>query len=182
MIYQLPNDYYVRALRESDLGNAYPAWFEDQKATRYNSHGKFPKTQNWFQEFYEGLNREDRVVWAVCHKADGHIGNVSLQGLSFVNRNAEFAILIGDRRHWGKSLGLDVGRTLFRHGFLKLNLTRIYCGTAENNFGMKKLAQKLGMQEEGRRRKHLFLDGEWVDMLEFGVLRDEFLDREQVEC
>jgi len=31
------------------------------------------------------------------------------------------------------------------------------------------------MIEEGRRRKHLFLDGGWQDMVEYGVLRDDFL-------
>ncbi|MBM4229579.1 MAG: GNAT family N-acetyltransferase [Gammaproteobacteria bacterium] len=39
---------------------------------------------------------------------------------------------------------------------------------------MQKLARALGMQEEGRRRSALFLEGAWVDVLEYGVLRDEF--------
>lgn len=178
MIYQLSTDYFVRTMRESDLDKAYPTWFEDQETNHYNSHGKFPKTQKWFRTFYDNLDREDRVVWAICHKDDGHIGNVSLQGLSFINRNAEFAILIGDGRHRGKSVGVNAGSTLLKHGFQKLNLERIYCGTAASNIGMQKLALNLGMREEGRRRNHLFLAGHWVDMLEYGVMKDEFLDKE----
>jgi RimJ/RimL family protein N-acetyltransferase len=42
---------------------------------------------------------------------------------------------------------------------------------------MQRLANQLGMVEEGRRRHHLFLEGQWVDMLEYGVLKDEFLER-----
>jgi RimJ/RimL family protein N-acetyltransferase len=178
MIYQLPNGYYVRGLRESDLDGPYPEWFENQEANRYNSHGNFPRTKKWFRGFYENLDGEDRIVWAICHKEDGHIGSISLQSLSFINRNAEFAILIGDNRHWGKSVGVNAGLILLRHGFLKLNIERVYCGTAATNLSMQKLALKLGMLEEGRRRKHLFLEGAWVDMLEYGILKDEFMKRE----
>jgi RimJ/RimL family protein N-acetyltransferase len=39
---------------------------------------------------------------------------------------------------------------------------------------MKKLALKLGMKEEGTRRENLFLDGEWVDAIEYGILCPEF--------
>lgn len=174
MIYALNEEYYVRALQESDLAGAYPSWFEDQEVCRYNSHGKFVRTADYFRSFLASLNGEDQVAWAICHTADGHIGNISLQGLSFINRNAEFAVLMGDRRHWRKGVALVAGRALLQHGFFKLNLERIYCGTAATNIGMQKLADGLGMVQEGCRRNHLYLDGEWVDMLEYGILKSEF--------
>ncbi len=174
MIYELTDGYYVRSLHESDLNGPYQSWFEDQNVCMYNSHGKFFKNANWFRKFYDNLNREDQVVWAICHQEDGHIGNVSLQSISFINRNAEFAILIGNPKHLRKSVGLNASLALLRHGFEKLNLERVYCGTAGTNVGMQKLALQMGMIEEGRRRKHLFLNGQWEDMVEYGVLRDDF--------
>jgi len=114
------------------------------------------------------------IVWAICHEKDGHIGNVSLQALSMINRSAEFAILLGDRRHWNSGVGSLASSRLLDHGFRKLNLYRIYCGTAITNEGMSHLAVKLGMQQEGVRRSHLFLDDEWVDVVEYGILKDEF--------
>lgn len=174
MIYQFTDGYYVRGLRESDLEGPYLSWFEDQEVCKYNSHGKFVKNADWLRAFYADLNLEDRVVWAICHKDDGHIGNVSLQSISFINRNAEYAILIGNPKHWRKSVGLDVSLALLCHGFDKLNLERVYCGTAGSNVGMQRLAISMGMIEEGRRRKQLFLNGQWEEMVEYGVLRDEF--------
>lgn len=174
MIYELSKEYFVRPLAEADLEGVYPRWFEDQEVCRYNSHGKFFKTRTYFKEYLSELNRQDRVVWAICHIEDGHIGNVSLQDISFVNRTAEFAILIGDKKHWGKGLGLLVGRKLLEHGFMKLNLERIYCGTAATNEGMKKLAIGMGMTHEGTRRLHLYLEGSRVDVLEYGILRADF--------
>lgn len=174
MIYELNKEYFVRALQEGDLAGPYPSWFEDQEVCRYNSHGKFAKTADYFRSFYATLNEENQILWAICHTTDGHIGNISLQGMSLINRNAEFAVLMGDRRHWHKGVAFEAGKKLLNHGFCKLNLERIYCGTAVTNLGMKKLAERLGMIQEGRRRNHLYLDGEWVDVIEYGILKNEF--------
>ena len=173
MIYRIGKHYFVRSLSKNDLSGAYPLWFEDQEVTKYNSHGKFVKTQESFQTYFESLNDYDRVVWAICHDTDGHIGNVSLQDISFINRNAEFAILIGDKRHWHKGVARLASVQLISHGFLKLNLKRIYCGTALSNMGMRKLALALGFKEEGCRRSHLFLEGQWIDIVEYGLLCEE---------
>lgn len=177
MIYQLSKEYFVRPLAEDDIDGPYPGWFEDQEVCRYNAHGKFFKTKAQFREYAATSNQEDRIVWAVCHVTDGHVGNISLQNISLINRTAEFAIILGDKRHRGRGLGLLAGRALLRHGFQKLNLERVYCGTAATNEGMKKLAVALGMTLEGTRRRHLFLEGSRVDVVEYGILRDEFSER-----
>jgi len=174
MIYELNKDTYVRPLSEDDINGHYPSWFEDQDVCRYNSHGKFFKTKTYFKEYLNELNREDRIVWAICHIKDGHIGNISLQRISLINRTAEFAILLGDKRHWNKGVGLLAGRKLLNHGFYKLNLERIYCGTAVTNEGMKNLANAMGMTLEGTLREHIFLEGSRIDVVEYGILRSEF--------
>lgn len=173
MIHALSDQYYVRSLRESDLQGAYPSWFEDQEVCRFNSHGKFFRNTDYFRHYIATVNNDDRVVWAICHQLDGHIGNISLQTISIINRNAEFAIIIGDRRHIGKGVSKLAGFKIVQHGFYKLNLERIYCGMADTNKAMKALAIALGMAEEGRRRKHFFLDGEWIDLVEYGLLRED---------
>jgi len=174
MIYRLNENYYVRSLKLSDLDGAYPSWFENQEVCQYNSHGKFFKTDEYFQNYIKGLNANNLVVWAICHNKNGHIGNISLQNISFINRTAELAILLGEKDHWGKGVGLIASKVLLRHGFNKLNLNRIYCSTAKNNQGMQKISTGLGMKLEGERRQHLFLDGKYLDMLEYGILHSEF--------
>ena len=173
MIYSLPRGYFVRGLQQKDLQGPYPSWFEDQEVCRLNSHGKYVKTKEWFQNYLRAIDEEHQVVLAICHSDGTHVGNISLQGISKINRHAELAVLIGDRKHWGNSLGFHAATALMLHGFAKLNLERIFCGTAANNHGMKKLARRLGMKVEGRRRRHLFLEGKWVDTLEYGILRRE---------
>lgn len=174
MIYEIGESYFVRPLEEADLLGSYPTWFQDQEVCRYNSHGKFCHPIEYYRDYVAASAQERRIVWAVCHKQDGHVGNVSLQDISAVNRTAEFAILLGDKRHWGQGLGLLAGRVLLHHGFSKIDLYRIYCSTASTNIGMRKLAEKLGMTHEGTRRGHIFLEGARVDVVDFGIQRDEF--------
>jgi RimJ/RimL family protein N-acetyltransferase len=174
MIHELPGGYILRTLRLSDLDGPYMSWFEDQDVCRYNSHGKFFKNERYFQDYVSALNTETQVTWAIVHKDDGHVGNISLQGISFINRHADFTILIGNKAHWGSGVGYRAALKLFEHAFEKLNLERIWCATPEPNAAMRKLALKLGMTEEGRRRAHLYVEGKWVDMIEFGILRPEF--------
>lgn len=173
MICRLSQDYFVRAFSQNDLCDPYLLWFEDQEVCKYNSHGKFFRTEEYFRSFYNALNGNDQVVWAICHDSDGHIGNVSLQCISLINRNAEFAILIGDRRHWNKGVGKLAGTQLINHAFEKLNLERVYLGAASTNKGMRNLSLALGFSEEGCRRSHLYLEGAWVDLIEYGVLRSD---------
>ena len=174
MICKLSDAYFARTLSLADLDGPWPGWFEDQDVCKYNSHGKLTKTSAYFRAYFDDLNHHSRIVWAICHINDGHIGNISLQQISPINRSAEFAIILGDKGHWGKGVGLLAGKALVEHGFYKVNLDRIYCGTAVTNQGMIKLARCLQMVQEGIRREHLFLEGNKVDVVEFGVLRSEY--------
>lgn len=168
---KLNGEYCVRGLCEDDVDGPYPSWFEDQEVCAFSSHGKFVRTKEYFRQFLRNIDGQNMIVWAICHVQHGHIGNVALQNISLINRNAEFAIILGDRRHWGKGVGKLASKAILEHGFLKLNLHRIYCGTAATNSPMRKLAANLGMKEEGVRKEHLFLNGNWVDAVEFGILR-----------
>ena len=105
---------------------------------------------------------------------DKHIGNISLQAIDWVSKTAEFAIILGDKEYWGKGYSTEAALMICEHGFSKLNLNRIYCGTSEQNIGMQKLAGKMKMQEEGCRRKALYKNGEYLDILEYGVLKEEY--------
>jgi ribosomal-protein-alanine N-acetyltransferase len=170
---------YLRALREEDAEGQYPAWFNDEETCRGNSHHRFPYTSGAARDYIRDTSaRPDCLILAmVLRDGDRHVGNIALQGIDPVCRSAEFAIVIGERASWGKGYGKEASRLLVAHGFRSLNLHRIHCGTFETNASMRRLAEYLGMREEGRRRDAGFKDGRFVDTIEYGVLRSEFDDR-----
>lgn len=167
----------LRALTEEDCSGRYPSWFNDQEVCRYNSHFLFPYRQEDSIRYVRGItdSTTDLVLAIAQKKENRHIGNVSLQNIDVVNQTAEFSILIGEKDCWGKGYSREAGRLILDHGFRLLNLNRIYCGTPEDNIPMKKLALSLGMKEEGRRRQALFKEGRTLDIVEFGILREDVL-------
>ncbi len=167
----------LRPLRPADADGPYPGWLNDPDATRYNSHHVFPYTRELALEYIERTRgSRGELVLAIQDRASGrHVGNVALQAIHATYRSAEFSILIGEADFRGRGIGVDAGRLLLAHGFDELNLHRVGCGTSEDNVGMQKLARQLGMREEGRRRGAMWKRGRFVDVVEYGVLRSEFL-------
>jgi ribosomal-protein-alanine N-acetyltransferase len=166
----------LRPLRPADADGPYTDWFNDAEVCRANSHHVFPYDPAQARRYIESVNgNRNALVLAIEDKvSQAHIGNVSLQDIHWTHRSAELAIVIGDRAFWGIGVGAEVGALVVRHGFEALGLHRIACGTTEDNDGMRKLAQQLGMREEGRRRRAVWKDGRWLDVIEYGILADEF--------
>jgi [ribosomal protein S5]-alanine N-acetyltransferase len=166
----------LRPLVETDAHGPYPGWMNSREVTTGNSHGVYPYTPEAALTFIRSLaGREDRIVLAITEPKSGdHVGNISLQSIHPIYRSAELAILLGEPRVFGRGLGTEACSLMVAHGFERLNLHRIYCGTFANNEGMIRIAQKLGMKEEGRRREAAFKDGKYLDIVEFGLLREEF--------
>jgi len=171
---------HLRALSEKDLSEEYLQWLNDDEVCRYNSHAVFPNTEQKMKNYFNRLDSQQEVVLAIIdNESAKHIGNISLQNINWVSKNAEFAVLLGDKKFWGKGCGEEAARLIIDYGFERLNLHRIYCGTIEGNEGMKKLATKLNMRQEGVRRQAIYKHGQYLDIIEYGILRTEYLAKRQ---
>ncbi len=167
---------YLRALERADLDGDYFQWLNDEEVCRFNSHAVFPNNERGMADYFAfAQDSREAVVLAIVRRADDrHIGNVSLLDIDWVSRSANLAILIGESTSWGGGVGHEAGDLVLRYGFERLNLNRIYCGTSAENKGMQRLAIKLRMKQEGVRRQAMFKCGHYVDVLEYGVLRQEY--------
>ncbi len=58
----------------------------------------------------------------------------------------------------------DATEAIIDYGFKKLNLNKIYLNVLATNERAIKFYQKLGFGFEGTFKKHLFVDGEYVDL------------------
>ncbi|MFA4876146.1 MAG: GNAT family protein [Methanoregula sp.] len=167
---------YLRPMNEKDVEGSYIRWLNDKDICHGNSHHIFPYTRNDALDYIKNTSESgsDLILAVVLNEGDRHIGNISLQKIHSIYRSAEFAIIIGERKCWGKGLGLEAAKLIIDHGFSAMNLNRIECGTFVNNIAMQKLACSLGMKEEGRRRQAVFKGGQFLDMIEYGLLRSDY--------
>src|SRR3989344_3663971 len=167
---------YLRGIEEADLTDSYIQWFNDSEVCQYNSHHRYPHSREAMHDYYKNvILSKNNLTLAIIDKATNkHIGNVSLQDIDFINRCAEYAIIIGDKGSWGKGVGKDASRLIIDHGFRALNLHRIYCGTSDDNLGMQKLADYLGFVKEGVARQSMFKNGAYRNSILYGLLADEW--------
>jgi len=160
----------LRRITENDDLTNYVKWFNNQEVTKYSTHGKFPTTEKDIRSYISSINNTSLHL-SVFFKENGeHIGNMALQSIDMISRSAEFAVIMGESKYWGKGYSFEAATLMIRHGIDRLNIRRIYCGTADENVGMKKLAIKLGMSEEGRRREAFFFEGKYTDIVEYGIV------------
>ena len=175
MIFLEGNKTYLRPLEKKDIRGNYSKWFNDQEVCLHNAHGVFPVTTVDLENYLKSA-AQDKIVLAIFDaQSNEHIGNVSLQQIDWVSRNAEFAIIIGEKKYWRGGYGKEVADLVLYHGFIRMNLERIYCGTTESNKAMKKLADYMLMTKEGVQRRAFFVNGKYQDIFDYGLLKKEYL-------
>lgn len=133
---------YLRGLEIKDLESNYIQWLNDEEVCKYNSHHVFPYYRENAEQYIKDTfnSRKALVLGIILIDNDLHIGNIALQDINYINRSAEFAILMGDKDYWGKGYSKEAAFLIIQHGFMALNLHRIYCGTSSDNLPMQKLA------------------------------------------
>lgn len=167
----------LRPLRLSDRKISVK-WRNDP-AVRDNVMGyRFPVTEDMEKQWIERVLSDQGRTRLVLAIEDSHdrklVGFVFLFDIDWLNRVAEFGILIGDRRRQGKGLAREALALMAHHAFRALNLHRIFLRVPRYNRRALKLYRRFGFVEEGRLRQHVFLGRRHHDVLIMGLLRREY--------
>lgn len=167
---------YLRSLCVEDLKGNYSYWLNDPETNKQNSHHVFPYTyealSDYIKNAYEGKNKLPLAI--VDKSTNKHVGNISLVNIDYINRISDWGIIIGEKEYSNKGFAKEAAFLLLKHAFDSLNIERIYSGTTSENLGGQKLMEAMGMVKEGLRRKHLYKNGGYCDIVEYGVLKNEF--------
>jgi [ribosomal protein S5]-alanine N-acetyltransferase len=100
------------------------------------------------------------------------LGSVSLR--RYVrDRRAELGYWLGADA-WGQGVATEAAGALVDFGFAELGLSRIYAHVLEGNAASCRVLDKLGMINEGIRRQHVRKGKKLLDVVLFGMLRDEW--------
>jgi [ribosomal protein S5]-alanine N-acetyltransferase len=167
--------------REDVLGN-WPHWFSDPEVTRHMLRGVFPQSVEAQLAFYEHVSAEqanDLVLAIVARDTDEHVGTTGLHRIDWVNRSAEFGIVIGERAYWRQGIGSEATKLIVGHGFDRLNLNRIWLGVFADHEPAVRLYERVGFQVEGRLRGAILREGRQHDQLIMGILAEEFREAER---
>lgn len=177
MNYFLENDRVgLRCLIESDCEGSYADWFNSSEVCLYNDHHRYPMTKEDLLNFVRRcMHTRTEIVMAVEEKeSKKHIGNISLQHIDLINRQAEIAFMFGDKEYWGKGYATSAARLMIDHAFSEMGLNRIYFGTFDENISMQSVGSKLQFTKVGLRRQALYKNGKFHDIFDYDLLACEW--------
>lgn len=164
----------LRPMRGKDVPRLHE-FNQDVELALLDSHYPEVASVERTREFYEAWTKtdEDRARFAI--EADSKfLGYCQLVTLQRRHGIFELGILIGDRDYWGRGYGREVVRLLLDYGFRYLGGRRIALTTHAKNERAIRCYLACGFVEEGRPRQVFWHEGEYIDLVEMSILRDEW--------
>jgi len=125
--------------------------------------------EEWIAKHQEDFDEDRLVHFAVD---DGHLAGA--MGLVMKGDGiAEIGYWIGVP-FWGRGYATEAARAVLRYGFEERGLVRIFAMHFGRNAASGRVLQKIGMQYEGTLRRHVKKWDEYVDLVCYGALREEW--------
>ena len=121
------------------------------------------------------INDPDEWYWMiVAIKTNQRIGTISLQVVNRLARVGRLGLLIGSAAYRGRGYGSAALTLMLRFAFQELDLQRVELNVLGNNAAAIRLYRRLGFRHEGALRSAVYRQGQRLDWLQMGLLREEW--------
>jgi [ribosomal protein S5]-alanine N-acetyltransferase len=129
--------------------------------------------EKWISSHAENFQNGREIVWAITLRETTElIGAIGLI-LSLEHSRAELGYWVGVP-FWNKGYTTEAGYAVLRFAFEEMNLHRAYAHHLDHNPASGRVLQKLGMKPEGVLRQHISKWDHFYDIVNYGILREEF--------
>lgn len=151
----------------------------DRRVARYLADvpSPFPvaMAMSWVTARLDRWTRGGGPTYAITERSTGPnlIGTISMRSVPR-DRRAELGYWLG-HASWGRGLASEAVHRILQWSFVEENLHRVYAQVIASNRRSHRVLRKAGMTLEGTRRGHLRKGRRFVDVDQYGVLRDEWL-------
>jgi ribosomal-protein-alanine N-acetyltransferase len=125
----------------------------------------------WIGSHAPAFAEKRHVTLAIRHPEHGLVGTVSL-GVDMAHRHAEAGYWIG-REFWSQGFATEALRRLIAYGFRELDLERIHARHLGCNPASGRVMEKAGMTREGCQRRHFIKNGNFEDVVLYGIMRSD---------
>lgn len=154
------------------------AYAQDEEWSKYLLMLPTPYTRRHAEEFVARqvlLDPATHPSWAIVLNG-GVVGGINVR-LEFGGRVAEIGYFIA-RVHWNQGYITEAARAVVDEAFQRIpHLSRIRAFADARNTASQRVMEKLGMKKEGLLRRNRLERDVLVDEVWFGVLREEWEDR-----
>lgn len=147
----------------------------DVAKTTLNIPHPYPKGSAaiFIQSVIDSESKGILVTNAIIEKeTDQLIGMMTLK-IHQAFQRGELGYWVG-KPYWGKGYGTEAAKALVKYGFEDLQLNKIYAQAFTTNPGSWRIMEKIGLKYEGTLRQHVSRFGEYYDLAQYGLLREEY--------
>lgn len=166
----------LRALTKGDVGIT-KVWHNDESIMDFYLGHPFYVNIEMESAWYERIlmsNIPTTVFGIELLETQELIGISILKDINLINRNAEFAIYIGNHQMRGKGIAQEATQQVLKFAFHRLGLHRIWLRVRIDNEQAIRLYEKAGFTKEGVLAQSLFKNGVFYDVLQMGLLIHDF--------
>lgn len=159
-----------------ELVPLYQRWFNQFDLLRTLAVLPLPMTLEAETVWFESMaTSSSSIVFTIYERSSMQpIGNLSLSDIDYRNGTAVFGIVIGEKGARGKGYGTEATRLMLDYAFTALGLHNVMLTVYEFNLAAKRVYEKTGFREMGRRRKSKFMGGKFWDEIYMDCLASEF--------
>ena len=154
----------------------YYAWLQDKEVVETLGRSEYLTSFPFciIEDYVINLKSSNNTYFFASYfKEDNEfIGTVRLR-VDWQLKTADFGMMIGDKKYWGRGLLKDAMLTLSIYAFKKLGMRKVIVGCLSTNIAVCKCCERLGFKKEAVLRKEVPFRGEFVDHILYGVFKDE---------
>lgn len=171
----------LRAIQEGDWEGYYLNRFDTPARRLLQNAVELPPTISEAKRFAEEYAEfsANRLMFSIENLYGENVGGVNLNSID--EKNGTFSIGVQvDRDHRGKGYGTRAITILLKYAFFERRLNKFNECALEGNEASIAMLKKVGCIQEGVRRKVIYTDGQYLDLLLFGLTKDEFMNNNKL--
>ncbi|MCL2301369.1 MAG: GNAT family N-acetyltransferase [Firmicutes bacterium] len=169
----------LRELHAKDVPRL-SALLQDEEVTRYIGWGPIKHRRKFIRGMRKNFLAGRELHWGICEKEGGALmGVISLHPIDRANQRAMAGFWLG-RDYWHRGYAAEAFRAVLTYCFDELNLNRVWASHLAGNEASGRVQQKCGLRYEGTQRQHHGLSGRCLDLLLYGILKEDFANPSQI--
>ncbi len=150
-------------------------WINDPEVSRFLL-AHHPMMEKHEEDWIDSMVKDKTSIHLTILDEKGRpIGTTGIDKLSAKDGTGTTGTMIGEKAAWGKGHGTDAKMLLLEFAFNTLNLRKVCSSVLAFNERSLRCQLRCGYMEEGRRKAHVYREGEYHDEILLAVWRDDFL-------